>query len=261
MIFYFSATGNTRTLAKTLATELDEKVFDITQITEKEFKNLVINPTESLGLVFPVYGWSIPKIVRTFIQRLSMITLEPSYVYAAMTCGDDVGMVDRHIRKALKTCSLSLNACYSICMPNTYVCLPGFDVDTNKIRQQKLSQYYKSVGFFIKSIKEKAEITHLKRGAFPYTKTYILGGIFRAFLLTDKPFRTNENCNHCGLCEKQCPSHNITLSEQGPQWLHHCTGCLSCYHHCPRHAIHYGKQTTKKGQYLFNNYKHEVHEK
>ena len=29
MIFYFSATGNTRTLAKTLATELDEKVFDI----------------------------------------------------------------------------------------------------------------------------------------------------------------------------------------------------------------------------------------
>ena len=86
-------------------------------------------------------------------------------------------------------------------------------------------------------------------GAFPKVKTYVLGGLFRKFLMSPKPFHATDACVSCGLCEQRCPVHNINLVEGKPQWGADCTMCLACYHACPQHAIHYGNRTKNKGQY------------
>ena len=106
------------------------------------------------------------------------------------------------------------------------------------------------VEFIVGELKQR--VVHGKynclEGAFPNVKTYVLGGLFRQFLMSPKPFRATDACVSCGLCEKRCPVHNIKV-EGKPQWGTDCTMCLACFHACPQHAIQYGNRTKNKGQY------------
>ena len=165
-------------------------------------------------------------------------------------------------------------------MPDSYVCLPGFDVDKPEERDRKLAQFRPRVREIAEQVERRAVVMDIHRGRFPWIKTNVLGWFFRKYLITDKPFRTTSDCISCGLCAKVCPMHNIELapacgessrSSRGSRvqeimfnaqcsmfnvrWLGHCTGCLACYHHCPTRAIRFGRRTEKKGQYLDSKYR------
>lgn len=261
MIFYFSATGNSQFVAESLGQALGERIVDIGKLDDAPISN--IDTKESLGFVFPVYGWGIPKIVQEFIHSLSKRSnarlLQNKYVWATVTCGDDVGMADKHVRRALAVAGLHLDAIFSVIMPNTYVCLPGFDVDKAEIRHHKLARCRQRVAAVADAVKNKRNVTDIHRGAFPRFKTYVLGYLFRRFLITDKPFHATSSCTHCGLCAHVCPLHNISVSPAAlPHWHGRCTGCLSCYHHCPQRAIRFGARTENKGQYVFSRFVGEI---
>lgn len=254
MIFYFSATGNSEALARSLASKLDDVLFNI---ADGDLSNIPTN-FERLGFVFPVYGWNVPKIVVEFINRLSGVGIESSYTYVAMTCGDDVGMVDIELKKILKSTGLKCDSFYSVDMPNTYVCLPGFDVDSDDVEVRKLSKLEMETDTISQSILKQEKITKITRGAFPRLKTYVLGWLFRKFLVTDKYFYATTDCIGCCKCAKVCPKNNITISNSSPQWHNNCIGCLACYHHCPTRAIRYGSMTRHKGQYLYKKDKRNI---
>lgn len=65
----------------------------------------------------------------------------------------------------------------------------------------------------------------------------------------DGKFCADEKCNSCGICEKICPSNNITLIEGKPDWHQKCEQCLACIQWCPQEAIQYGKKTIKYKRY------------
>jgi ferredoxin len=63
----------------------------------------------------------------------------------------------------------------------------------------------------------------------------------------DEALWVDDQCDHCGICEKVCPVGNIESSKStGPAWQHNCINCLACYHHCPRAAIQLGKEEPMK---------------
>ena len=238
MIYYFSGTGNSLYVARHLADELGERLCPMT----------LPAPTndEVIGLVFPVYGWGIPNVVEQFVRRYKA-SFEGAYLYAVMTCGDDMGYTDRVLEKAL---GRKLDAAFSVLMPDVYVCLPGFDVDSKEECREKFAKEKEAVLLITECVKERQVVRHLKRGPFPWAKTYILRPLFNRYLVTDKYFRVDAlSCVSCGRCQKMCPVGNILIVDEVPQWQSHCTGCLACYHACPHHAINFGKMTQKKGQY------------
>ena len=248
MIFYFSGVGNSAWVARKLGEKLQDKVLPIAEEirTEMEYD---LSPDERVGFVFPVYGWEPPKIVMDFVRRMTLKQVA-SYLYFVCTCGDDTGKTADVFMSALRAKGWSCHASYSVLMPDTYVCLPGFDIDGEEELKRKTQNAAARVDFMGDELSRRVVMDKhgCFEGAFPKLKTYVLGGLFRAFLMSPKPFHATDACIACGLCEKRCPVHNIKVGEK-PQWGDDCTMCLACYHACPQHAIHYGNRTKDKGQY------------
>ncbi|HOW30984.1 MAG TPA: EFR1 family ferrodoxin [Bacteroidales bacterium] len=67
----------------------------------------------------------------------------------------------------------------------------------------------------------------------PIAVGYYLVGRF----IIAKTFITNENCDNCGLCIKQCPTQSIVLSGNRPYWKLTCESCMKCMNYCPKRAI------------------------
>ena len=250
MIFYFSGTGNSKHVATRLSSVLELPLAEMTAPIHADS----LTDATTIGIVFPVYAWGIPFIVEEFIKNLPS---SPSdcFVFAVMTCGDDMGYTDHILAKALQKRGWMLHAAFSVQMRNTYVWLPGFDIDSAEVEEYKAIQAEKRIDIITEAIKQKQEVgsKYLVRGAFPWTKSYILRPLFNCFLISDRQFHVNSHCTRCGLCIKQCPLNNLTVDNQGhPQWNGHCTLCLRCYHVCHKHAIEYGKFTHNKGQVKIN---------
>ena len=251
MILWYSGCGNSRFVADTLSRELldDNMVF----IPEAARQGTVLEfgPDDVLGIVFPVYSWSVPKLVSEFL-RTATIKGKPAYIFAACTCGDETGLTIKHLKKDLRKQGLTIDAFFSFQMPETYVNLPGFKLDTPENAERKINSTKESIKDAVKLIKECAQgnFDRLKGGS-SFLKSNILKPLFYGLLITDRKFRVSDTCIGCGICAKNCPLQNITMQNDRPHWNGHCTNCMSCYHRCPQNAINFGKATLNKGQYYF----------
>lgn len=206
---------------------------------------------EKVGFLFPVYSWAPPKIVIDFILRLKLENYLGQYLFMVCTCGDDAGLTRQIFTAVIESRGWRVDSAFSIRMPNTYICLPGFHVDRPAHRADKLrnapGRMHKINEQVLKRVSGQYDV---QEGKWPWAKTRLIQPLFQRFLIDDRPFYANEKCSGCALCERFCPAGNIRLADDRPVWLHHCTMCLACFHHCPENAIAYGRQTAGKEQYL-----------
>ncbi len=255
MIFYFSGTGNTKWVAQQLAAATQETLYFIPDELRKAELRYTLAKDERLGFCFPTHGWQPPHIVREFIRRMKVTSVDESldkhFCYAVTTCGDNMGHAMRILNKELSHQGLQAQSQFAVLMPESNVCFPFLHLDTEKREREKIDAAKGRVKDICKIVVERRkDVIDLIRGAIPYTYTYVIGGYYNKHLITDEKFWVDaEACISCGLCTKVCPVDDI----QGlpPHWKHDgsCTNCLACYHHCPQHAIHWGDM--KRGQYTF----------
>lgn len=254
MIFYFSATGNTKWAAEHLANALGEKLINIVDTTESDVWEL--SEDEMVGFCFPVHGWRPPLLVRKFISRLEIKNFSDNFVWALCSAGDDIGQTMEILTKDLSLKGMELHGRFSIIMPESYVGLPFMDVDKPEKEHAKKETAKKAIAEYVQDIRNRERgVTKTYKGHWPRTNSYVLGGAFVKWLITDKPFRVSEEkCIRCGTCASVCPVKDIKGAKGLiPEWKHNgqCLTCFSCYHHCPTHAIEYGNRTKKKGQYYY----------
>lgn len=273
MIFYFSGTGNSKWAAKTLALETGDTLVSIPEVINSNC-SFTIEKDEHVGFIFPIHGWRVPNIVKEFLTKLTIKTLGEDtshvkhYCFCLVTAGDSIGKAMERFQQQLKSVTvndaLSLKAVCSLIMPESYVGLPGMDVDTKEKELEKKELASKQLKEFSNILKQRPHKdsnqiwgwNQLIKGPIPSFFSGPVGGFFERFLITDKPFHVDScRCVKCGICANVCPVSDIKggLGFE-PEWLHNgkCLTCFSCYHHCPHHAIEFGKRTQKKGQYFYN---------
>ena len=142
---------------------------------------------------------------------------------------------------------------FSVIMPNTYVCMKGFDVDSEELSTMKVNKAIARVDDIANMISTlKFDVDDVTRGKWAWIKTNIIYPYFVIFCMNPKKFYALPHCNHCGKCTKECPLGNIKLIDNKPVWGNNCALCLRCYHICPQHAVDYDNTTKGKGQYIFN---------
>ncbi len=255
MIYYFTGNGNSGYVAARLGSYLHdciEKTVDSTRLR-------VAAGGSGIGLVFPVYAWGVAPQIADFINSwtpddIRQINVEKVPVWAVLTCGDETGACSDMLIKLLKQKGVSLAGVWSIIMPNTYVILPGFDVDSHILAQQKLTSAVgriKEIGDKIRNHKWETDVW---RGNWSRLKTRLVYPLFKRWGINPKKWNKGKECIKCGQCVRVCPVANIHLTPDGPVWGENCKSCMACYHNCPNHSLQYGKITVKKGQYKISDY-------
>jgi ferredoxin len=250
MIFYFSGCGNSRHVAETLATGLNDQLVFIPEAERENRYEYTLAEEERLGFVFPIYSWAPPKLVLDFIGKMNL-NAKPSYVYFVCTCGDNCGQTEKVFRQSLEPKGWELAACCSLQMPETYIGMPGFKLDTKENAQRKIANADAKIETLLPRLLDKGHFSDMIVGGMAWLKSKLINPGFNHFATDDSKYRSTEQCIHCGRCVEVCPLKNITLEEGRPLWHGHCTICMACYHHCPVNAIQYGKSTEGKGQYYF----------
>lgn len=257
MIFWFSGTGNSRWVAEQLARQLNDRLISIADAISAAEYRYTIAADERLGFVFPIHSWGPAPIVLRFIKQMHIDGYSTStYTWMACTCGDECGHAVVLWQKALGR--ITGNAAFSVQMPNTYICLPGFDVDAPDVVTRKLAAAEPRVEHIALSIAQRRCAIDVVEGPKATLKSRVVYPLFKHYGHSDRAFKVNTAvCTRCGTCVKACPVGNVAIDESGtPRWHHRCELCLACIHACPQRAIERGTATVKKSRYhLPNKYK------
>ncbi len=251
MIVCFSGTGNSRMVALELQRHLGG---DVVQLAGGLLLNtsgtvLEVPQGEDVVWVFPVYSWGVPPVVARFIRRSKIKGAHQCRHFMVCTCGDDIGRADDRWRKLIGRRGWSPRGAFSVIMPNTYVCMKGFDVDSPGLGASKLAAMPARVAGIIGAMKRGFSGSDVTRGSYSWLKTAVVYPFFKYTCMSPRPFGASDACISCGLCSRECPMENITMKNGRPVWGDRCALCLRCYHRCPVSAIAYGKETDGKGHY------------
>lgn len=246
MILLFSGTGNSLHVANLLAGQLGDEI----KLLAEAAGEAIEADYDRVIWVFPIYSWGVPPVVLRWMKELDIKGAERVVHHAVVTCGDDIGQADRMWRRAAQRRNWRTAGVYSVQMPNTYVLMKGFDVDSPELAQQKIDAAGPRANEIARHISAhpQGEYADVVRGGFAWIKTNIIYPYFVRFEMSPKPFHHTDACVGCGICASACPLRNIEMRASEPCWGDNCALCLGCYHSCPHHAVAYGKITKDKGR-------------
>ena len=249
MIFYFTGTGNSLYAARTLGNELGEEVRSISDYINSSNERIAIGKGEVLGVVFPVYYYSIPTVVQDFLENMDIIMEEGSRSFVLATCGATTGDATKVAKDLLKKKGVGVDFVFALEMPDNYVLL--YDVQSSDKQERILKTSREDLDRMVQLMEEDKRGDYNEiMGPMPGIMTMLAGALYKRGRGTKK-FHVTDSCTSCSLCEEICPVEAIEMREGKPVWVKdRCVHCLACIHRCPVHAIQYGSKTSSRGRYV-----------
>jgi ferredoxin len=248
VIYWFSGTGNSFAVAKDLAGALGET--ELIPIAGDIKRHL--QPCERMGVVFPVYAFGLPVIVKKFLRQAPVGNAE--YIYTVATMGGIAGAVHRETAGILAESGATLAAGWSVAMPNNYPVLkPPPSRDKQKLILAKALARVEKIAAAIAG--KTTGIFEDTRKPLRWPLEFIHNMAGNKFADADGNFTVSSKCIHCAICARVCPVANIRMVEKNPVWMHHCEQCMACLQWCPVQAIEYGRSTVGKERYHHPRFK------
>jgi NAD-dependent dihydropyrimidine dehydrogenase PreA subunit len=184
------------------------------------------------------------------LHQFNLVDYQQQPVFMVCTCGDNCGYADRIVKRILRKKSITLTNAYSVQMPNNYVLMSGFEVDSKEMETQKLTNAAERIRLIMDDIPTGTSRNLYVRGKNAFINSYLIYPLFRKQGIKRNLFHATNACISCGLCIEICPTKTIFWNDKTPKWeKHSCVQCSACINRCPERAIEYGKVSVTKGRY------------
>lgn len=234
-LFYFSGSGNTELLARTLKQRLAELGAAPELLSISRTAVLPERAPERLVLLFPVYAFDAPVIVRRFLKRLPACppgSGAKAFVIAAP--GDPHwlnGSATFGVTRLLGKKGYGVVRREMIVMPSNFL-IEYPDVLSRSLVRAALEKITATAGAILRE--EPAGLkarpaAHLVR---VLSKIEHLGDN-----LFGKDLKAGASCNGCGRCVGTCPVGNISIRRGRIVFGWRCILCLKCVYRCPNGAV------------------------
>jgi len=225
-IFYFTATGNSLAVAKRIGGTL----ISIPQIANS---NNLHYKDDAIGIVFPIYWWNMPIMVRRFLDK---VKLEADYLFAIGTYGSLPGAAMVSLQNQAKQNGHDFAYTNQVLMLDNY--LPVFDMSKQEknLPKKKVTESIKKI---VSDIHNRKHM-NTKANVLKKAMTRIFVGMFKPEKNALK-YSISESCTKCGICAQVCPAKNISVTDK-VKFNEHCEGCMACLHLCPKNALRPKKQ-------------------
>ena len=252
IIYVFSGTGNTMKACELYKKEFIEN--GVETLVCKIEKNAVIPDPLSfdfIGIAYPIHGFNAPEIVLRFAKTLPKTNKRKEY-FIIKTSGEPLkinNISSLKLDSILRRKGYILKSEYHYVMPYNMIFR-----HTDDMAYKMISTLRGLVPIHVKEIL-KGESHRLSRVPFGNIIAWIMRIEQPAMKINGKFFKVDGNrCNKCGLCEKNCPEHNIRINNDGKfEFGKNCIMCTRCSFNCPKDAFGIGLLNGWKvnGKYSF----------
>ena len=251
MIFYFSATGNSKAVAEKLMDVFGGFTYKIDDELRRNNFEQEVPKDEKVFFVFPIYFFSMPTVVEEFISKVNFKFAnsdERPELCVITTSGGSPGGADHLISRMFKGKNVDYKGMYNVKSVENYILL--YKVPLPEAQTLKLREADKQVDEIIQNIKFNYRVPY-KSGPFMGIVSAMTNKIYKATNKTEKFTVDTDKCIKCGLCQFHCPISAIKMEGGRPVWVKdRCVHCLACIHRCPAKAIEYGSKTKSNGRYV-----------
>ncbi|WP_310602688.1 EFR1 family ferrodoxin [Anaerosporobacter sp.] len=240
IIFYFSGTGNSYAISKSLAEKLGETVLSPI-IYANDF---TLEDYHVVGFVFPVYYTHAPKIVLKILDSIKL--KKEQQVFLVASFGASWGYALQDARSALEKYNINLQE-YKVQMPGNYILeyggLPAW------YQRHILSKMNKSISNIATHIDDNAVTKQIKPNLLARLAKQRAVTQINNFAALGSQFYCLNQCNLCKLCITICPVNNISILENRLVWGNRCEQCMACIQWCPQHTITHPSLRKKRKRY------------
>ncbi len=239
-IIYFSQTGNTRTVAKEMASVCRKAGHTVQTIAFKNVTYDDFNSADLIGVGAPCFESQAPTPVREYLHNLPFLDGKKAFVFS--TSSGAPGRVLWDLTKPLQlkgAVVLGGFLCRGVCsypMPCIVGRFPDHPNQTDLKNARKFAaSLLKHMASGSSTPMADSHPDALRHGLGLYN---MMGVIFKDPLkrfIMPRP-RADDTCNACEWCVKECPTNSMRLNPE-PEITDTCIRCYRCMNGCPNQAL------------------------
>lgn len=256
-IVYFSGTGNTKTIAKTIGNELNKlgsivEEIDITPYHSRK-QEISFENYDAMIFGFPIYASRIPEIIIDWIEKLNVQEKRCAMFFTYG--GPTIGVAHYHTQIILENQGFRVIATAEFLGKHSFNFGPGFEFLEDRPNEEDLS-VAKEYAMKIYSLFEKENVISIDLKKPPKFDEFIERRKSRQKVKrksTIVPTRNGKECSMCMKCEEECPT-NAFNANSGEADNEKCISCMHCISICPDNVLKVTKDLTSFFQRLKSHF-------
>ena len=238
IIYVFSGTGNTLTVARMIQRSFKKRGVSTTLYALKEPHDPPPSPADYdyVGFGYPIHAFNCPQIFLRFVNSLPDIQNKSTFIFK--TSGEPFRFNDASSYRLYRTL---INKGFKV-FKDMHLLMPYnimFRYKDSLVKQ--MLQYNKALCHHL-----VAQLLDDQQDRLRYHLHHrIISILFRiqqpGAVLNGRFYSVNmKKCTMCMRCVTNCPTNNITLSDGKLKFDGHCAMCMRCVMDCPTDAINPG---------------------